>query len=774
VRNNILAYDIRTGSLITSFAPSLNGAALAITASPDGQRIYVGGNFTQVNGQTRNRSAALTAAGSLVSGWAPNANAPVRAIAATNQTVYLGGSFSAIGSTSRNRLAAVSATTGALLPWAPVPGTGPTDGNEDGRTATSNVVLALVVTGGGTQVVAGGRFHTMNGVRATGVAAIDPVSGANRAFAINQLITNQGVNSAIFSLSTDGTTVYGSAYDYKGPGNLEGTFAATANGGAIIEINDCLGDSYSTFAMNGALYVASHVHACLAIGGSIEQSPQVVKRATAHSTTPVTKIRSGSSWAEQPAGAQLAWYPDLQSGTYTGQGQAAWSVTGNGQYVSYGGEFPRVNGVSQQGLVRFAMPATAGTPNRRGPISTGFAVSVAFSAPGVARISWPKTWDPDNEYLTYRLYRDSDTAAPIHTVTRPSRWWNLEWMGFSDVGQSGSHRYRVTATDPFGNTTAAPWVTVTVPGGASPTRPYVDAVRADGATDHWPLSEASGTAYNDLGGNDLTVGSGVGRNAGGAISGDPNPAFTFNGTSTSVAASQRRLQSPDVVTLEAWIRTTSTAGGKILGFGNASTGISTTYDRHLYMDGAGRVFFGVSYLNQRRTLQSGAGLNNGAYHHVVATLGPAGMELYIDGVRVGSRADTTFGPNYYGYWRLGGDATWAGAQYFNGRIDEVAVYQSVLAPARIAAHYALGNNAAVANVALDDESLSTTTTTSTTTSTTTTTTSIPTTTTSSTSTTVAPTSSPSTTTTLTTTSTTTTSTAATSSTSTTTTSTIVP
>jgi trimeric autotransporter adhesin len=35
VRNNLLAYDVTTGNLITSFAPSLNAQALVVTASPD-------------------------------------------------------------------------------------------------------------------------------------------------------------------------------------------------------------------------------------------------------------------------------------------------------------------------------------------------------------------------------------------------------------------------------------------------------------------------------------------------------------------------------------------------------------------------------------------------------------------------------------------------------------------------------------------------------------------------------------------------------------------
>ena len=38
--------------------------------------------------------------------------------------------------------------------------------------------------------------------------------------------------------------------------------------------------------------------------------------------------------------------PPLATGTFTGQDQAAWSVTGNANYISLGGEFPKVNGIA--------------------------------------------------------------------------------------------------------------------------------------------------------------------------------------------------------------------------------------------------------------------------------------------------------------------------------------------------------------------------------------------------------------------------------------------
>ena len=124
----------------------------------------------------------------------------------------------------------------------------------------------------------------MNGAKATGVAALDPVTGATRPFAVNQLITNQGINSAIYSLSTDGTTVFGTGYDFYGPGNLEGAFAVTADGGNVVEIDDCHGDTYSSFPPAGSLYLASHAHDCGNIGGFPEQNPRVNKFATAFTT----------------------------------------------------------------------------------------------------------------------------------------------------------------------------------------------------------------------------------------------------------------------------------------------------------------------------------------------------------------------------------------------------------------------------------------------------------------------------------------------------------
>ena len=119
-RANLLSFDLTTGNLNTSFAPSLNAQAVVVTASPDGSRIYVGGSFTTADGQQRDRIAAYsTATGQLISSFAPNLDATVNAITATNTTVYVGGNFSTANGVARSRLAAFSAADGSLLGWAP-------------------------------------------------------------------------------------------------------------------------------------------------------------------------------------------------------------------------------------------------------------------------------------------------------------------------------------------------------------------------------------------------------------------------------------------------------------------------------------------------------------------------------------------------------------------------------------------------------------------------------------------------------------------------------
>ncbi|MCW2580882.1 MAG: Conserved secreted protein of unknown function, putative domain [Blastococcus sp.] len=711
VRNNLLAYDIRTGELVSSFAPDLNAQAMVVTASPDGSRVYVGGDFTRANGQVRNRIAAYdTRTGALVPNFAPSANAQVRAIAATNSTVYFGGSLSAVGSVSRTRLAAVRASDGGLLPWAPTPGVGPSGlpWNRDGNTATSNTAMALVVTGGGSQVVAAGRWDTMGGVRATAVTGLDPVTGANRGYAINTRLTNQGVNSAVYSLSTDGTNVYGTAYDYYGPGNLEGSFSVRAADGAVNWVNSCAGDTYNSFPMGGVLYQAGHPHYCPEIGGFPEQSPRINKFATALSLAPVSSGGAGKRlyhgpWRGTPAPGLLTWVPSMPGGTYTKQNQAAWSVSGNGQYLVYGGEFPRINGVGQQGLVRFAVPSAA--PNRLGPEpGPGLDPEVTSTQVGTVRVGWRATDDPDNGTLTYRVTRSDRPGAPVFETTANSTFWNRPTMGFVDtaVTPGAQYTYRVTASDPYGNVASGSPVTVTAidtnPAGST----YATTVRSDSPVHYWRMEEStSGRGADQVGFEDLLFGPGVTTSATGALGGGvASRSMAFNGTEQGTGAMTTHTLAPTTMSVEGWFTTQSRTGGVLIDFSDLEVGLNGgDHDRIVGLDDAGRLTFSV-WPGAGTTITGPRSYNDGAWHHVVATHGPAGLTMYVDGALVASRADVRTGQATTGVWRIGGDGRWVGSSdWFNGRMDEVAVYGTQLTAAQVQRHYNVGRTGIGANTA---------------------------------------------------------------------------
>lgn len=695
-RNNVLAYDIRTGELIDSFAPDLNGEAVAIAASPDGSRIYVGGSFTSVNGAKVWRVAALNAAsGALIPSFAPKMDASVRAIVVVGDRVYLGGLFSAVGTVSRSKLAAFSAEDATLLEWNPVANTGR--------------VNALSLSPDGTKMVVGGTFTTLNGSSRPGfgLGAVDTVAGANLPFPINDVVRNGSNHGSITSLASDGTFVYGSGYTFGRTSTLEGVFSVRWSDFSTNWIQDCHGDTYSVYAAEEVVYTAGHAHYCGNIGGFPQENPWTFNRALAFSkqaTQTVTADPHGyTSYEGTPAPSLLNWFPSIIDGTYTGQSQGAWSVAGNSEYVVMGGEFPVVNGREQQGLVRFAARDEA--PNLRGPRVTGSNFNPTLVSPeaGTVRVRWQANWDQDNKNLTYSVLRD---AATIHTTSLESTFWERPAMAYLDTGLTPgkSYRYRITATDPTGNIVRSDYVNITAAATTPAASAYEKAVSADEPSNYWRLGEAAGarTGFDQAGLDDLAPGTGVVFGAGGALLNDTNTAATLSGTTAGILTNPTRVKRPNTFTTEAWIKTTSTTGGKIIGFGNMPNTLSSNADRHVYMDNTGKLWFGASPSGVKKTVNSSTAYNDGQWHHVVATLGSAGMQLYVDGALAASRPDVSSAESYDGFWRIGGDTLqgWPSRptnRYFTGSIDEVALYPTQLTAASVASHYNAGKGAPAPN-----------------------------------------------------------------------------
>ncbi|MFT3970694.1 MAG: PKD domain-containing protein [Micropruina sp.] len=686
--NNIFAYSLSTGARVAAFAASLNAQGLVIRASADGSRLWVGGDFTTVNGSARGHLAALNPTdGSLVSlGTTPNVSGQVRGLGITSSTIYVGGNFLSANGVARTRLVAYSTSTGAIsTTWAP--------------SAAGGYVWAMTMTPDKTRVIPAGSFTTLNGQAAYGMGSVSASdSTVLYPWPAQEKIRVAGANGAITAVKADSTQIYGTSYAFGAGASFEGTFAIDPMSGEINWLNDCLGDTYDIAQAGDVLYNASHQHDCTVVNGFPDTNPRVrwQKAGAQYShATGVTTKNDAYGWGGTygliglPYAALLHWYPNFAFGSYTSSGQAAWAVnaSADGQWVVFGGEFPRVNGTAQQGLVRFRN--RAGAPNTSGPTYTTIpatatpTTTAASLAAGEVRVSFGSAWDMDDEELTYALYRNNTL---INTQTAKSNFWTLPRLGYIDknltVGTSVT--YQVKITDANGNSL---WSlksnTVTV-GSAAPS-PYANLVRDDGAQHLWRLGESSGATLDWASFDDLTMSGGYTRSADGAISSDTDKSTTFGG-SDGLGATSSPVDGPDVFSVEAWFKTTSTSGGKIVGFGNANTGTSTSYDRHIYMEPNGKVTFGV-WNNGSYTVSSPSALNDGAWHHVVGTMESAGVTLYVNGKKIGRNSGTSIAQPYAGYWRVGGDSPWSGNAYFAGDIDDVAIYPTAIPLATVQSHY---------------------------------------------------------------------------------------
>ena len=717
-RSNFLAYDLTTGALLTSVVLDANAQVRTIEATPDGSRIYVGGDFTTFGGQTRSRIAAVnTATNTLVGNFTPSVGYHVYDISPTATTVYVAGNFLNVGAQLRERLAAFS-TTGTLLSWAP--------------SVPDREVAAIRVSPDGTKVAIGGKFETVNGTNTfgRGLAMLDGTTGALVSFPATSIIRNGGEDGSITSLQSDGELLYGSGYTFaRNAGTLEGVFAAEWSTGNIRWVEDCHGDTYSIHPQGDVIYQAGHGHYCGNIGGFGQPATWEFYRGMAFSRAAAGVIateRLGyTNFAGTPRPELLNFFPTINAGTFTGLTQGPWSLAGNDRYILYGGEFTTVNGVAQQGLVRFQTRAFA--TNLQGPqlFNTTYPVKVQSLGAGTVSINFQANRDRDNATLEYRVYRrasgNTGNGTLRHTRGVTAPFFNRPVMTWTDSGvdvvPGTTYEYRVQVTDGFNSNFAnSAWTPITVAGGAA-TPPYLAAVLASEPDTLLRLNEAPGaTVAADLAGWRPAP---VAPSATGVTFGEAGPsgidgtAASFNGATGNFVRSEVHELPPHEMSLEAWFRAAPGAnGGLIAGFNSSNTtgsgaGSGNSQDRTLYMDNTGRVHFGVNPTTPV-TVSDGVDYRDDTWHHVVGTVGPSGLSIYVDGVLSGTDPTILWArTGYYGYLRVGGGAIngfpntdTSTGRWFDGSIDEVALYKSTLTASEAEAHYeATGRTANIGNLA---------------------------------------------------------------------------
>ena len=178
-----------------------------------------------------------------------------------------------------------------------------------------------------------------------------------------------------------------------------------------------------------------------------------------------------------------------------------------------------------------------------------------------------------------------------------------------------------------------------------------------------------------------------------------NSAYYFNGSNYIYQAAPVINPVPTTFSLSVWFKTNTTTGGKLIGFGTSQTGSNATFDKHIYMSDAGKLYFGV-YDGSIKIINTASAYNDNVWHNVVASLSSAGMKLYVDGVLQASSAATTSAQGIQGYWRFGYDAltNWKGnntsslqglaststpvgtitSDYFTGTMDDIQIYNREL------------------------------------------------------------------------------------------------
>ncbi len=309
------------------------------------------------------------------------------------------------------------------------------------------------------------------------------------------------------------------------------------------------------------------------------------------------------------------------------------------------------------------------------------------------------------------IYLDcaSSTCTPLATNAdlkgwgsfSPSGHWRVGEMAISsnfNLGYSGT-KSSVPALDEGGIYTAALSTTqISNHFSAASGTGYASTVKGDSPFLYWRLADTDPSTLSDDSGSNR-AGAYYGYTAGdytlgvaGALLGTQktgNTAVTLNGTKNIDNAFSVDAAGP--FTTEAWIRTSSTTGGMVFNIGSARTGNSTTVGPGVYFTDTGKVVFAVSDTQYLITTTS---YNDGAWHHIGATIGSTGMRLYLNGSPVQTSTTPTSAPSYTGHWRWGGDAIPSGwpniptTTYLKGTFDEASVYNKQLSDQDVMLHYA--------------------------------------------------------------------------------------
>lgn len=351
-RDHLAAVSVRTSEL-TAWNPRVSGIAWYFTTVycvlPTAGAVYVGGDFTSVQGENRSCLAALDRFTPSVHAFDPAPDGPVHAMVGSDSSLYLGGAFYHIDQQPSRGLAQVSASSGALRPWSG------TIASTEYAHDVPYYVSSLAI--GDTSLYVAGHFTRVDGEVRGGVAALDLATGQVQAWnpnAIDELRLTQAPFVHSIAVSGDVAFVAG---QFRVLGSVPRMFVAGISrstgtvGGFDPRAN---GEAFTIGVGEGSVFV----------GG-----------------------RMSSLWDWQSRD-QLAAI-DLDTGTLKPwRADPDWQVmciAADGHSVYVGGRFASINGVARQNIA--ALDPETGAPTRWNPGAANGSFTAVYSlATGGGRV----------------------------------------------------------------------------------------------------------------------------------------------------------------------------------------------------------------------------------------------------------------------------------------------------------------------------------------------------------------------------------------------------
>lgn len=205
---------------------------------------------------------------------------------------------------------------------------------------------------------------------------------------------------------------------------------------------------------------------------------------------------------------------------------------------------------------------------------------------------------------------------------------------------------------------------------------------------YWPMNELTGeTIYDYAGSSDGSLQGGYQLGVAGPQTptqpgfGSANTALQLDGASSYVTlGTGPSLAGKTDFTVSAWVNTTSTSKGVILQQ-RSSAGYNGEYRYLLNADGTvSFIVYGNS--TTQYDFATKRAVNDGLWHQVVAVRSGSSGYIYIDGTLAASATGTPVDLDGSIVSYIGADVR-DSTDYFNGSIDEIAIYAYALTPGQV-------------------------------------------------------------------------------------------